>query len=266
MTRKEFKEKIINRLLFIYKIKDRESIDLYSGTNFKTVLFHYIQTLSLPTRPKEYNNQFVWIKLIADHALQLEREESNRLNQAKETYKKFLKDNKIETLQDLSEEQYRTYTLLLETIENSQKLLEIYQKQILIIHHRLEYICNYYDKVAIDFHEFVGLCGLNMVNATKSIREDKGKENKHWSYLFNGIEDAHEEEGWKSNRNGMPLQNFVFEAFLIAMDLNKEAKQKMEDFILHDMGFAKYAKTIKEDKNGNQVLQKYYPPLKAIKS
>jgi hypothetical protein len=267
MTRQEFKDKLVNRLLFVYKIKDKQSIDLYKNANFKTIILHYIQSLPLPSRPKEYNNQFVWIKMISAYALEVEREESNRLHRAKERYKKFIKDNKIKTLQNLSEEQYHTYISLIDLIESSQNLLELYQKQVMAIHYRLEYICNYYDKIDLSFHEFVGLCGLNMVNATKSIRDESNieKEHKHWSYLFNGIEDANEVEGWKSNRNGMPLQNFVFEAFLIAIDRNKKAKQKMDDFIMHNLGFAQNALFLKENEDGSQSLEKYYPPLKIIK-
>jgi hypothetical protein len=251
--------------MFINKIKDKDTIELYKGANFKTLILHYVQSLPLPVKPKEYNNQFVWIKMVADHVLQVERDESKRLNKAKDNYKKFIRENKIKNLKDLTDEQYKAYLSLVDLIDSSQNLLELYQKQIMAIDYRLEYICNYYDKIDLPLDEFVGLCGLNMVNAKLSIRnEDVEKEHKHWTYLFNGIEDSHEEEGWKSNRNGMPLFHLTLENFLLVMDRNKDLKAKMDGFIMNDMGMATGAMTLTEDEEGNMVLSKYYPPLREV--
>ena len=51
---------------------------------------------------------------------------------------------------------------------------------------------------------------------------------------------------------------------MIFMDRNKEAKKKMDNYLMHDLGLAKHMLTIKEDENGNKTIEKYYPKLKAL--
>ena len=83
--------------------------------------------------------------------------------------------------------------------------------------------------------------------------------------LWWGIEDAREEDGCKSNRNGMPYFYLCTEAFIFELDRNKEAKKKVDDYLIYDMGLGSSMVTLKTNQNGEQSIEKYYPPLKAIK-
>ena len=50
------------------------------------------------------------------------------------------------------------------------------------------------------------------------------------------------------------------------MHKNKEMGEKVHNYVMHDMGFAKDALTVKEDELGNIIgVDKYYPKLKVIK-
>lgn len=63
----------------------------------------------------------------------------------------------------------------------------------------------------------------------------------------------------------MPLFHLIHENIIMFMNQNKELKQKMDDFIMHDMGMAEHAMVMKEDYEGNKTLEKYYPPLRIMK-
>jgi len=267
MTRQEYKEKIVNRLIFINKIKDADTIDNLKNAEFEAIMLYYIQSQSLPVTAMDYNSQFVWIKKYASYAIEQEINASKRLRNTEETYKKFLRETGAKTTSDFNQEQLEKYKLMVDMIDSSKRIVDLYQQRIMIINEKLEYICDYYDRINLPFHDFVGLCGLNERNAKLSIRHYKDKENRYYKFLFLGIEDdhGHEKDGWKSNRFGMPLQDLVFENFLFTLDRNKEAKEKVHNYLMHDMGFASAAMTLTEDEEGNMVAEKYYPPLKAMK-
>ena len=52
--------------------------------------------------------------------------------------------------------------------------------------------------------------------------------------------------------------------FMILLSRNREMKEKVDDFILHEMGLIEHAVVVKEDEQGNKTIEKYYPPLKVL--
>ena len=149
-------------------------------------------------------------------------------------------------------------------IDLAEKDLEASKDNIVDMNNKLEYICNYYDKINLPLEEFASLCGVNYIDAKLNVRDEEREEHRHWTYLFNGIENAHEEEDWKSNRNGMPMFHFTIQNFMIVMERNKELKDKVDDYMMHRMGLSGSMMSLKTDEKGNQVLEKYYPPLKVL--
>lgn len=109
---------------------------------------------------------------------------------------------------------------------------------------------------------------MNVETAKLNIRNEYDGEDidhGHYKYLFGGIENDRSDEGWKQNlSNHMPLFSLVQKNMVIFMNRNKELKQKMDDFIMHDMGLGQHMMVIKEDETGNKTLEKYYPSLRAI--
>jgi hypothetical protein len=104
----------------------------------------------------------------------------------------------------------------------------------------------------------------------KNLKEDydytkDGSFTYYYSLLWWGIEDGREEEGWKSNRNGMPYFDICTKTFLFELDRNKEVKKKVDDYLIYEMGLGNAMYTVKTNENGEQSIEKYYPPLKAIK-
>ena len=264
MTKQQFKEKLINKMVFIHKIKDKNIINNLMDSDFEEITLLHTQMLPLPKTLKEYHNQFIWIKRHCDYVTKSKAEYSRKLHKFKDDYSKFIKETGAKNISDFTPEQYKFYELLLTLIDLAEKDLEVSKDNIIDLNNKLEYICDYYDKINLPLSEFASLCGINYVNAKINTEDINMEDYKHWSYLFHGIEDANEEDGWKSNRNGMPIFHLTTMNFIIMMERNKELKVKVDDYIHHTMGLAGSMMTLKTDEDGNQTMEKYYPPLKVL--
>ena len=268
MTILQFKEKLVNKMVFTHKIKDKDTINNLISLDLNDITLLYTKFLPKPVTLKQCNSHFVWIKRHCKVVIKAERECSSLLHKLQESYKKFIKETGVKNTNDFNQEQLEKYKYFIESIDYVEKDLKHYQDDIVYLNNKLEYICDYYDKIDLPLLEFASLCGVNYIdaklNTEKYDKEDRGRDHRHWTYIFHGIENAHEEEGWKSNRNGMPLMDLAFQNFLIIMDRNKEIKDKVDNYMMHTMGLAGSMMTLKEDEEGNQTLEKYYPPLKVI--
>lgn len=267
MTRQEYKQKLMMKIIFTHKIKDKEIIKELNNASFEDTTLLHIQMCPLPRTLKQYNSQFIWIKRHCDYAIKYKRECNSRLTSLKNDCSKFIKENGIKNTNDFTPELYTKYMLLSEMISLEEQNLETVKDSIIDLNGKLEYICDYYDMINLPLSEFASLCGINYVNAKLNIKDelDDTEDHKHWNYLFNGIEDSREDTGWKSNRNGMPIFHLTTQNFMIMMERNKELKDKVDDYVMHTMGMAKGAMKFKTDEEGNQILEKYYPPLKVVK-
>jgi len=267
MTRQEYKQKLMRKIIFTHKIKDKDIIKELKNASFEDTTLLHIQMRPLPRTLKQHNSQFIWIKRHCDYAIRYKRECSNKLTNLKNEYSKFIKENKIKNTNDFTPEQYTKYRLLLELISLEEQNLETAKDSIIDLNGKLEYICDYYDRINLPLSEFASLCGINYVSAKLNIKDetDDTEDHKYWNYLFNGIEDSREDTGWKSNRNGIPIFHLTTQNFMIMMERNKELKDKVDDYVMHTMGMAKGAMKFKTDDEGNQILEKYYHPLKVIK-
>ena len=268
MNKQQFKEKLINKMVFILKLKDKNTIENLNTLDLDDITLLYTKFLPIPDNLQQCNSHFVWIKRHCKVVIKAESECSSLLHKLQESYKKFIKETGVKNTNDFNQEQLEKYKYFIESIDYVEKDLKHYQDDIVYLNNKLEYICDYYDKIDLPLLEFASLCGVNYIdaklNTEKYDKEDRCRDHRHWSYLFHGIENAHEEEGWKSNRNGMPLMDLAFQNFLIIMDRNKEIKDKVDNYMMHTMGLAGSMMTLKEDEEGNQTLEKYYPPLKVI--
>lgn len=223
--KKQFHDMIINRMIFTLKFTDPETVEIMRNTNFDELMMIYITTIPLPKTVKECNNQ---LALIRKYALKL-----------------------IDFRTFARREQNPAY----------RKLIEAF---IVGMNARLDEICRIYDQEDLPLHDFCQLLGINYKVAKLNIRDEEEPEVNHYHYIFNGIEDAREDKWMKYNRNGMPLFELVHANFMIMYDQNKEIKDQVDNFVMYDMGLAEHMVTIKEDNSGNQVVEKYYPPLKMM--
>jgi len=244
IARELFKEKIIKRLIFRAKIKNKNTIENLYNADFEDVLMLYVDSLPLPKTLQECNNQLVWLKRCSKNLINTYYEAKHELDKTKVEYNKFIKK--------------------ISNIDNLEYLIEQIEERIIRFDTRLAYICQFYDKEKLSLHDFCQLLGINYINAQQNIKDELVHDDKYYNHIFKGIEDDREIEGWKSNRNGMPLFDLVQANFMILLSRNREMKEKVDDFILHEMGLIEHAVVVKEDEHGNKTIEKYYPPLKVL--
>lgn len=266
MTRQEYKSKMTNRIIFRSKITNKEIIDaLHSTNNLDEIIMFYITTLPKPETLNECHNQFAWLRKYSLPLIQRKSKVSTELYKTKQNYNQFIKATGITNTTDFTPKQFDHYQLYLDVIKDNELLIKALEDMILKYCGRLEDICEIYDRENLDFNDFCSMINMNPIIAKQNIREEES-EHKHYHYLFGGIESDRSCPDWKQNKsNDMPLFNLIHKNLIIFMNRNKELKQKMDNFMMHDMGMAQHMMTMKEDADGNKTLEKYYPPLKAIK-
>lgn len=264
IARKLFKDKIIRRFIFKAKVKNKETIENLYNADFDDILMLYVDGLPLPKTLQDCHNQLVWLKRCSKRLVNVYYEAKQELDKTKVEYNEFIK--KISKNNDIcmSEREKEIAFDYINTIDNLEYLIEEIEKRIMRFDTRLNYICEIYDKEKLSLHDFCQLLGINHINAQQNIKYELVQDDKYYNHIFKGIEDAREIEGWKSNRNGIPLFDLVQANFMILLSRNREMKEKVDDFILHEMGLIEHAVVVKEDEQGNKTIEKYYPPLKVL--
>lgn len=267
MTKEQYKSKIINAIVFRIKLANKDFIENLNNTSLEDLLLYYITLLPQPTTISQCHSQFTFIRKYSWPLMKKKGQVSKELNELKEEYRKFIKLSGVSNTADFTPEQFKIYESCLESIAQQETLLKALEDMILKYNDRLEYICSFYDKVDLPLNDLCQLFNINPITAKLNIREeDEAKDKKHYRYLFGGIEQDRSEEGWKSNKsNNMPLFHLIHKGVMIFMDRNKVMKEKMDDFLLHNLGLAQHMVVIKEDSEGNKTLEEYYPKLKSIK-
>jgi hypothetical protein len=268
MTRNIFKEKIIKSIIFRSKLANKSTIKFLNNGEFDDVVLYFIDSMPEPITLKDCNNQFSWIKKYSNYLLDKYHNSKSELGSITEKYKKFIRESNATSTYDFSKIELELYESYIREIDLLEKLVNLYQEMIMRYHSRIDMICKIYNDKKIDLIYFSQLIGQNPILAKKNIQIyiDNTDKNTFYDYLFWGIENDQSEEGWKSNKsNGMPLFHLIHTNFIILMDRNKEVKQKVRDFTMHEMGMADAMVTIKEDEDGNKTVEKYYPPLKILK-
>lgn len=230
MLKENFRKKISDKMIFFLKRKD--------GSIFKDMPLEELLIWNLLSKPvpkdikdiQECHNQIVWIRRVTPYLLEECREHKRKLG---------------------------PYTDLM-----------------VMIYARLEHICKLYDEVDLPMKEFIQVAGLNEGDVKTFFNKyfygiHKGMSN-YMSYLNDGIESERTKynEGFKWNRNGMPLFDLTT-SFLIDYVIPKYKeqvgeKQYYDEFSnLFDNQLPIY--TLKEDEDGNKTLEQYYPRPKLIK-
>lgn len=264
IARKLFKEKIIKRLIFRAKIKNKNTIENLYNADFEDVLMLYVDSLPLPKTLQECHNQLVWLKRCSRILINVYHEARHELNETKIGYNKFIKKISKNDSIYMSDREKDIAFEYINSIDNLEYLIEQIEERIIRFDTRLAYICQFYDKEKLSLHDFCQLLGINYINAQQNIKDELVQDDTYYNHIFKGIEDSREDESWKSNRNGMPLFDLVQANFMILLSRNREMKEKVDDFILHEMGLIEHAVIVKEDEQGNKTIEKYYPPLQVL--
>ena len=270
MNKKDFRTKMVNTIIFRSKISNKETIDLMHRTeNLDEIMQYYITVLPKPETLKDCHNQFAWIRKYSLPLIKRKGMVSNHLYKTKQDYNQFVNSTGTTNTADFTPNQLNTYQLYLDVMAESELLISILEDMILKYNGLLEDICDYYDEHNLPLLDFCQLLNMNVDTAKLNIKYEYDGEkidHRHYKYLFGGIEDDRSEDGWKQNlSNNMPLFHLVQKNMVIFMNRNKELKQKVNDFMMHNMGMAEHMMTMKEDTDGNKTLEKYYPPLRIIK-
>ena len=266
MTKQEYQQKIVNRIVFKTKITDKKTIQSMNNIVLEDVMFYYIDKMDNPTSLMECHNQFTWIRKFAMPLIKKKSEHSSYLREIQDKYKEFIKITRATNISDFSPEQYDLYELYLKTIKQYEIIVKMFEDMIIRCSFKIEDICEFYDKYKLPFNDFCQLININPIIAKQNIREedDDEKEHKHYKYLFGGIESDRSDDEWKQNKsNDMPLFHLVHKNFILMLNRNRDLKEKVNNKIM-DMGFAEHAMVLKEDENGNKTLEKYYPPLRVV--
>lgn len=265
IIRENFKDKIIKRIIFRAKIKNKELIENLYNADFEDVLMLYVDSLPLPKTLQECHNQLVWLKRCSRILINVYHEARHELNETKIGYNKFIKKISKNDSIYMSDREKDIAFEYINSIDNLEYLIEQIEERIIRFDTRLAYICQFYDKEKLSLHDFCQLLGINYINAQQNIKDELVQDDTYYNHIFKGIEDSREDESWKSNRNGMPLFDLVHANFMILLSRNKEMKEKVDDFLLYDLGLAEHMVKVNVNDEGNKVVEKYYPPLKVLK-
>ena len=265
LTKDLLKDKIIKRLIFKTKIKSKNTIENLYNADFEDVLMLYVDSLPLPKTLQECHNQLVWLKRCSKSLINTYYEAKHELDKTKVEYNKFIKKISKNDSIYMSDREKDIAFEYINSIDNLEYLIEEIEKRIMRFDTRLNYICEIYDEEKLSLHDFCQLLGINYINAQQNIKDELVHDDKYYNHIFKGIEDAREIEGWKSNRNGMPLFDLTQANFMILLSKNKKMKEKVDDFLLHDLRLAQHMVKVNVDDEGNETTEKYYPPLKVLK-
>jgi hypothetical protein len=265
LTKDLLKDKLIKILIFRAKIKKKNTIKNLYNADFEDVLMLYVDSLPLPKTLQDCHNQFAWLKRCSRSLVNVYYEAKQELDKTKIDYNKFIKKISKNDSIYMSDREKDIAFEYINSIDNLEYLIEQIEERIIRFDTRLAYICQFYDREKLSLHDFCQLLGINYINAQQNIKDELAHDDKYYNHIFKGIEDDGEIEGWKSNRNGMPLFDLVHANFMILLSKNKDMKEKVDDFIMHDLGLAEHMVKINIDDQGNEVVEKYYPPLKVLK-
>jgi len=271
LNKNDFKIKMVNTIIFRSKISNKETIEVMHKTdNLDEVMQYYITVLPKPETLKDCHNHFAWIRKYSLPLIGRKSKISTHLYKTKQNYNQFVKSTGATTTANFTPEQLSTYQLYLEVMAQDELLINVLEDMILKYNGRLEDICDFYDEKNLDFNDFCSLVNQNPVIAKSNIKcedLDEDEDHKHYRYIFHGIENDRSDEGWKQNlSNHMPLFSLIQKNMIIFMNRNKELKQKMDDYMMHNMGLGQHMMTLKENPDdGSKTLEKYYPKLRAIK-
>ena len=192
------------------------------------------------------------------------------LREIKEEYNKFVRYTGAKNISDLTPEQYKIYKLCVETMDKQEAQVKTLESLIMMYNTKLERICDFYDKHNLPFHDFCQLINMSESVARLNIREeedddDSTEKQRHYRYLFQGVESDRSDPDWKRNKsNGMPCFKLISKSIRMLINGNAEAKEKVRNYLMDNMGLAAGAITIKQDEEGNLVAEKYYPKLRAV--
>ncbi|UZW12588.1 hypothetical protein OSC52_12050 [Clostridium pasteurianum] len=275
-TKNNIKNKLLSTIIFKHKNLTKLEIKSLKQLNPEYITAYYTLYSKINTEVEARNN-IAWIKRVYyffKDELKFWRELKHEWT---ETYNKNLirirkelglNGEEILNIDQISEEEYDNLMYLQERIDMSDINAGHIEDLFITLNNKLMECCKYIENIS--FNDFCSLIGINKITAFKNLKDDFDyTKNDHFPYYYSllwwGIEDDREEEGWKSNRNGMPYFYLCTEAFLFELDKNKEAKKKVDDYLIYDMGLGSSMYTLDTNQNGEQTIKKYYPPLKAIK-
>ncbi|MCD2347410.1 hypothetical protein [Clostridium guangxiense] len=275
-TKNHIKNNLFAKIIFSYKNLTKAEREILQELNPEYMAAYYTIYNKINSEV-EAQNSIAWIKRVYCflwHELKgwkkLKREWTEIHNKNLITIRKDLELSGDEILNEdqITKEEYENLMYLQEQIDMCDKSIEHIKGLFISLNNKLIECCKYIENISFD--NFCSLIGINRVTALKNIEDDSdyikdGYFPYYYSLLWWGIEDAREEDSWKSNRNGMPYFYLCTEAFIFELDRNKEAKKKVDDYLIYDMGLGSSMVTLKTNQNGEQSIEKYYPPLKAIK-
>lgn len=275
-TKNNIKDNLLAKIIFSYKNLTKAEREILQELNPEYMAAYYTIYNKINSEV-EAQNSIAWIKRVYCflwHELKgwkkLEHEWTEIHNKNLISIRKNLELSGDEILNEdqITKEEYENLMYLQEQIDMCVKNIEHIKGLFISLNNKLIECCKYIENISFD--NFCSLIGINRVTALKNLKDDFDYTKDdyfpyYYSLLWWGIEDAREEDGWKSNRNGMPYFYLCTEAFIFELDRNKEAKKKVDDYLIYDMGLGSSMVTLKTNQNGEQSIEKYYPPLKAIK-
>lgn len=276
VNKESLKDNLYAKIIFANKGLDKDSREVLSKVNPEYITAYYTIYNKINSEVDAQNN-IAWIKrtyCFLWHELKgwkkLKREWTEIHNKNLITIRKDLEllGDEILNEDQITKEEYEDLMYLHEQINMCDKSIEHIKGLFISLNNKLIECCKYIENISFD--NFCSLIGINRVTALKNLKDDfdytkDGYFPYYYSLLWWGIEDAREEDDWKSNRNGMPYFYLCTEAFIFELDRNKEVKKKVDDYLIYDMGLGSSMVTLKTNQNGEQSIEKYYPPLKAIK-
>ena len=275
-NKESLKDNLYAKIIFTNKGLDKDSREVLSKVNPEYITAYYAIYNKINSEVEAQNNM-AWIKraycflnyeLKAWKKLKYEWTEIHNKNLISIRKNLEILGDEILNEDQITKEEYEDLMYLQEQIDMCDKSIEHIKGLFISLNNKLIECCKYIENISFD--NFCSLIGINRVTALKNIEDDSdymkdGYFPYYYSLLWWGIEDAREEDGWKGNRNGMPYFYLCTEAFIFELDRNKEVKKKVDDYLIYDMGLGSSMVTLKTNQNGEQSIEKYYPPLKAIK-
>ncbi|MDT8716989.1 hypothetical protein IAI10_09995 [Clostridium sp. 19966] len=275
-TKNNIKNNLFAKIIFSYKNLTKSEREILKKLNPDYMTAYYAIYNKINSEVEAQNN-IAWIKraycflndeLKSWKKLKYEWTEIHNKNLISIRKNLELSGDEILNEDQITKEEYEDLMYLQEQIDMCDESIEHIKGLFISLNNKLIECCKYIDNISFD--NFCSLIGINRVTALKNLKDDfdytkDGYFPYYYSLLWWGIEDAREEDGWKSNKNGMPYFYLCTEAFIFELDRNKEAKKKVDDYLIYDMGLGSSMVTLKTNQNGEQSIEKYYPPLKAIK-
>jgi hypothetical protein len=272
----DIKNNLLSRIIFTHKKLNKEERENLQKLSSEYVSAYYAIYRKINNESQAKNN-IVWIKraycFLWDELKdwkKLKREWTEIYNKNLIAIRKDLglDGDEVLNIEQITKEEYDDLMYLKEHIDKCDKSKNNLEGLIIALNEKLIECCKYIENTS--FEDFCSLVGINKVTADKNLKEDydytkDGNFPYYYSLLWWGIEDAREEEGWKSNRNGMPYFDICTKAFIFELDRNKKVKKNVDDYLIYEMGLGNAMYTVKTNENGEQSIEKCYPPLKVIK-